>query len=67
MDAIFDLCVNILLALSKMLGITYEQLNVLLFVIIHPAITLALFVITLVLFRKYRKYKKLLSEQQNKK
>ena len=43
--------------LSKMLGITYQQLNVILFVILHPAITLILYV-------KYRKYKKLWEERQ---
>jgi hypothetical protein len=44
--------------MSNVLGISYQQLNVLLFVILHPAITL-------ILFMKYRKYKQLWKEQQN--
>lgn len=57
MDTIFWICVKIMQIMSNVLGITYQQLNVLLFVIIHP-------IITLVLFIKYRKYKRLWKEQQ---
>lgn len=46
--------------MSNMLGISYQQLNVLLFVILHPAITL-------ILLLKYRKYKKLWEEHQSPK
>jgi len=56
MDTIFWICVKIMQITSNLLGITYQQLNVLLFVIIHPAITL-------ILFLKYRKYKKLWKEK----
>ena len=52
MDTIFWICVKIMQVLSGMLGITYQQLNVILFVVIHPAITIYLFFL-------YRKYKKL--------
>jgi hypothetical protein len=45
MDQIFNICVDILIYMSKMLGISYEALNVLLFVIIHPVITLMLFIL----------------------
>jgi len=44
--------------MSDMLGITYQQLNVILFVILHPAITIFLFF-------KLRKYKRLCKEQQS--
>ena len=37
--------------MSGMLGITYQQLNVILFVMLHPAITIYIYF-------KYRKYKK---------
>jgi len=56
MDTIFWICVKIMQITSNLLGITYQQLNVLLFVIIHPAITL-------ILYLKYRKYKKLWKEK----
>ena len=52
MDTIFWICVKIMQVMSNFLGITYQQLNVILFVIIHPSITILLFL-------KYRKYKHL--------
>lgn len=55
MESIFWICVKIMQIMSGMLGISYQQLNVILFVIIHPAITVYLFV-------QYRKYKKLWKE-----
>jgi len=55
MDTIFWICVKIMQLMSNFLGITYQQLNVLLFVILHPAITIFLFI-------KYRKYKRRRSE-----
>ena len=41
-DAIFNACVLILLFLADLLGMTYEAVNVWIFVIIWPVITLAL-------------------------
>lgn len=58
MDTIFWICVHIMQVMSRMLGITYQQLNVLLFVILHPAVTI-------VLFLNYRKYKRLWTEHQS--
>ena len=58
MDSIFWICVKIMQVMSGMLGITYQQLNVILFVIIHPAITIYLFF-------QFKKYKKLWNDQQN--
>lgn len=52
MNTIFWICVKIMQQMSNMLGITYQQLNVILFVFLHPAITIFVFM-------KYRKYKKL--------
>ncbi len=52
MDTIFWICVKIMQVMSKALGITYQQLNVILFVILHPAITIFVFL-------KFRKYKRL--------
>lgn len=56
MDTIFWICVKIMQVTSDFLGITYQQLNVILFVFIHPAITLLLYV-------KYRKYKRISKDQ----
>lgn len=43
MDTIFDICVKIMEDVSPMLGLTYKEFNVILFVIVHPLITLMLF------------------------
>lgn len=58
MDTVFWICVKLMQVMSGMLGITYQQLNVILFVIIHPAITVYLFF----LYRKYKKLWKLRDE-----
>ncbi len=59
MDKAFWICVKIIQEMSKILGMTYEELNIWLFVIIHPLITL----IFIVLFIKYKRlYNKKLNE-----
>jgi hypothetical protein len=45
MDAVFDGCVLLLLFLADLLGMTYKAINVWLFVIIWPVLTLALIAI----------------------
>lgn len=40
MDKTFDLCVDLLIYWADILGMTYNELNIYLFVIIHPIITL---------------------------
>lgn len=41
-DAIFEWCVLLLLFLANVFGISYEAINVWIFVVIWPAFTLAL-------------------------
>jgi len=42
MDQIFDWCVNILVYWAGMFGITYKEINVWVFVIIWPILTIIL-------------------------
>ena len=42
MDVIFDWCVAVLVYFANVLGITYKEINVWVFVIIWPILTLAL-------------------------
>jgi len=42
-DAVFDFCVIFLVDAAKILGITYEEINVWLFVVIWPVLSLVLF------------------------
>ena len=45
MHELFDICVSILHWIADVTGLTYKQANIWIFVIIHPIITLALFII----------------------
>ena len=42
MDQIFDWCVNVLIYCANIFGITYKEINVWVFVIIWPILTLVL-------------------------
>ena len=42
MDQIFDWCVNVLVYWAGLLGITYKEINVWVFVIIWPILTIIL-------------------------
>lgn len=58
MDLIFDWCVNVLVYGAGILGITYKQINVWVFVIIWPLLTLVLIGIILLQHRKIKKLSK---------
>jgi len=51
-DAVFDFCVILLVRLADMIGISYEEINIWLFIVIQPAISLLLFLEVLRLRRK---------------
>jgi len=42
MDQIFDWCVNVLIYWANIFGITYKEINVWVFVIIWPILTIGL-------------------------
>lgn len=54
MDRIFDWCVNVLLFWANALGITYKEINVWVFVIIWPVLTIVLIAIILKQRQKIR-------------
>ena len=54
-DLIFKICVIALVDLASILGITYEEINVWLFVIIWPVFTVYLIVRNIYLKKKLRK------------
>lgn len=62
MKDVFQYCVDALRVLANLLGVTYEEINVWLFVIIHPIVTLCLFS----LYRKYKKMNKVKELELNK-
>ncbi len=65
MDAIFDWCVAVLVYFASVFGITYKEINVWVFVIIWPILTLAL--IALIFYQQIhiRRLKKLLQEEKD--
>ena len=56
-DAVFRYCVVLLVDIAKDLGISYEELNIWVFIIIHPLITVFLFFWILRLRRKIKNLK----------
>jgi hypothetical protein len=55
-DTLFDWAVIALIEAAKLIGITYEEINVWLFVILWPAMTLLM---TVVIFMQWRNNKQL--------
>ena len=53
-DAIFRVCVYVLVDISEMIGISYEAINIWIFIIIQPALILLFFI----LWRRERNKKK---------
>lgn len=47
-DQLFTLCVNFLLILGRKLGMSYNEINIWIFCIIWPLLTLVLFVLAII-------------------
>ncbi len=56
-DLIYDWCVILLINAADQLGITYEEINVWLFVIVIPLVLIFLVITNFILFLKLRAYK----------
>lgn len=54
MDKLFWACVKILEIWSERLGISYEELNIWLFVVLHPLLTLTLIILLFLSLRRNR-------------
>jgi MprA protease rhombosortase-interaction domain-containing protein len=59
-DQVFDLCVWLLVKLAERLGTSYEAVNVWIFVVIWPALTLALIGLAVYQRRRIRRLENLL-------
>jgi hypothetical protein len=64
MDAIFDWCVEILIYFAGVFGITYKEINVWVFVIIWPVLTLTLVALLIVQQVRIRRLQKILDEKR---
>ena len=63
MDQIFDWCVNVLVYWAQVFGITYKEINVWVFVILWPILTIILIGIIIEQQRTIRKLSKGSEEQ----
>jgi len=57
MAELFDICVDILIWIGDVTGLTYKEANIWIFVIIHPLLTALLITRTIVLQRALLKLK----------
>jgi len=64
MDTIFDWCVNILVYYAGVFGITYKEINVWVFVIIWPIVTLVLVIWLIVQQARICRLQNLLEEKE---
>ena len=64
MDAIFDWCVDILVYYAGVFGITYKEINVWVFVIIWPIVTIVLVVWLIIQQARIRRLQKSLEEKE---
>lgn len=63
MDAIFDWCVDVLVYFASVLGITYKEINVWVFVIIWPIISIALVALVVIQQARIKRLRTLLEEK----
>jgi len=54
MQELFQICVDILRWIASETGITYEEANIWIFVILHPLLTLWLLIRTIVLKKRLK-------------
>ena len=63
MDAIFDWCVDVLVYFAGVFGITYKEINVWVFVIIWPILTLMLTSLVIAQQARIQRLRKMLQEK----
>lgn len=61
MKELFNICVDILKDMSGYFGISYEAINIILFVFVHPLNTVTLLFVSINLWRKNRKFRKIVN------
>jgi hypothetical protein len=64
-DAVFDWCVEVLVYFAGVFGITYKEINVWVFVIIWPILTLAMLTVVILQGVRIRRLRHLLLEKES--
>jgi hypothetical protein len=62
-DGLFDLCVRFLLWLADLFGVSYQAINIWIFCVLWPVLTVALIVVVIRQRRKIRELKRESEEQ----
>ena len=57
MNELFDVCVDILYMVADLTGWTYKEANIWIFVILHPILTIFLFIYAIRLRKEIKKLK----------
>lgn len=65
MNEIFDLCVLVLVKMAKFFGMTYQEINVWIFVIIWPLFSIGIIVLVLIQNFKIKAMKKLIDGEED--
>ena len=63
-DITFDWCVNFLYMVANLLGITYEEINIWLFLIIGPISLFTSFFLNYYFYKKAKKLKRIIENQK---
>jgi uncharacterized membrane protein YcjF (UPF0283 family) len=63
-DAVFDLCVQILLWLADLFGVSYNTINIWIFCVLWPIFTVVLISVVVRQYLKIRRLKKELKQQK---
>ena len=62
--SVYGYCTDFVINIANLLGLSYYEVNALIFVIIWPLLTVALVVLFVVQMVRYRRLKKLSSQQK---
>ena len=63
MNAVFDACVTLLQFLARMTGTTYKEINVIIFCVVWPLVTMALICAVIVQKQQIDTYRELLDKK----
>tara|TARA_Y100000817_G_scaffold233251_1_gene185605 strand:- start:166 stop:387 length:222 start_codon:yes stop_codon:yes gene_type:complete len=63
-DVIFYVCVDILVWLANLFGISYELINIIIFIILYPLFLMFLFVLAIIQNKKLKHLKNIIKSKK---
>ena len=64
-DLIFYVCVDILVWLANLFGVSYELINIIIFIILYPLFLMFLFVLAIIQNKKLKHLKNIIKSKKN--